>query len=131
MNLNRHFGNALKKYIEEKGINASAIAEKLGMTAPGFYAYYKSKNPYDETKMKILNSLGIAEEQLFEITNEVLESSGEYIVREPMIEIPQSELLYLIAQSRELAEIKTQQLAEAERKILRGKSPITETSAHD
>lgn len=131
MNLNKHFGIALKKFVENNNLNAAGIAEDMGLTAPGFYAYYKSKNPYDKTKYKILDALGITEEQLFESNNEVKECVEEYIVKDPMIKIPQSELLYLLAQSRELSEIKAKQIAEADQKILRGHPPITETSALD
>ena len=77
MNLNNHFGKTLKNYIENNKLNAAGYAEKMGITAAGFYAFYKSKNPYDETKRKILNALGITEEELFGIEERKVESDLE------------------------------------------------------
>lgn len=131
MNLNKHFGECLKKYIKDKGLKANVIASKIGISTSGFSDYYKAEYPRPETQQKILNALNITLEELYAQTNELAEPMEEYRVSEPMIQIPQSELIYLLAQSRELSKIKEKELAEAESKIMQGESPIYKTSALD
>jgi len=117
MNLNRHFGEALKKYIEDRGIAINKMADRIGVTYQAYVDYFNSKNPRDVTKTKILEGLGVTIEELFEEKVEVVPLK-EY---QKLLE-EKNQLLEEVAQYR-LEKIK---VLESEK--LKGESPVHKTS---
>lgn len=77
MIINKHFGKALSNYIDNRGLAVHKQAEKIGVSYQGYIKYYESENPRPITKNKILNGLGITEEELFGI--EKVEENNEVI----------------------------------------------------
>ena len=65
MNLNYHFGAALKKYLKKHGISQVFLAKKIDVEPPTISNYIKTKHPQQETVNNILNALEITEEELF------------------------------------------------------------------
>ncbi|MEA5459140.1 helix-turn-helix transcriptional regulator [Arcicella sp. LKC2W] len=119
MNINKHFGQALKKYIEEKGIAINKQAEKLGVSYQGYLKYFESENPRLSTKQKILNSLGITEALLLgDLGHDEMVSRKDY---EKLL-VEKNQLLEEVAQYR-LEKIK---MLEAQN--IRAESPIHQAS---
>ncbi|MEA5257211.1 helix-turn-helix transcriptional regulator [Arcicella aquatica] len=120
---NRHFGEALKKYIEINSITASKIADKLGMTPTGFFAYYKAKNPRPETVEKILKALDISLEDLFKDKKEV-NNEEDYKAKYEAELKKNTELQDLLIkyQQQEIEALKQQ-------KANRGETPVSEANA--
>lgn len=119
MNLNRHFGEQLEKYIEKKGIAINKQAKKIGVSYQAYTDFFKSKNPRIGTQEKILNGLGITLEELFdEESNDQLISMKEYnkLLQE------KNELLEEVAKYR-LEKIKT-----LEAQNIRADSPVLQAS---
>ena len=73
MNTDKHFGESLKKYMTDKGLKANALADKIGISQAGFSEYYKSEYPRPSTRNKILEALGITEDELFGVKKAVVE----------------------------------------------------------
>lgn len=104
MNLNKHFGNALKNYIEKRGIAVHKQAERVGVSYQGYLKYYESENPRLATKNKILIGLGITEEQLYEPEDKI-DYKKKYEEEKETANILREQLLkYVTKQNLELQE---------------------------
>lgn len=104
MNLNKHFGNALKNYIEKRGIAVHKQAERVGVSYQGYIKYYESENPRLATKNKILIGLGITEEQLYEPEDKI-DYKKKYEEEKETANILREQLLkYVTKQNLELQE---------------------------
>lgn len=79
MNINNHFGQSLKAYLEAKGLKGTWLAKKLGKSSSAIYEYYKFKNPRPETEQIILEALGIT-------LNELLSYPKTNIVEEKVVD---------------------------------------------
>lgn len=82
MKENEHFGQQLKFYLNTKGIKADWLAKQLGVTSPTINEYFRSQEPRRVTREKILNGLGITEDDLYNFDNEVQEEEAVYNVVE-------------------------------------------------
>lgn len=78
MNLNYHFGAALKKYLKKHGITQVFLANKLEVEPPTISNYIKTKHPQEDTVKNILNALEITEEELFVDDTNAEEPKVEY-----------------------------------------------------
>ena len=66
MNINNHFGEALRKFLYKKGMSQTDLAKLLGVSKASITAYIKAKSPHDSTIERILNALNITNEDFFE-----------------------------------------------------------------
>lgn len=66
MNLNNHFGAALKKYLEVHGMNKSWLARELKVSPQAITALFNSESPRNHTKESVLEVLKVTEKQLLE-----------------------------------------------------------------
>ena len=71
MNLNNHFGSALKKYLENNGYNKSWLAREMDITPQAVTALFVTENPRQNRKERVLKALKITEGQLFEIEEKI------------------------------------------------------------
>lgn len=81
MSLNRHFGAALKKYLELNGMNKSWLAREMNITPQAVTSLFNSESPRNHTKDSVMAVLKITEKQLFE--NEKMDGPDlEKIIKE-------------------------------------------------
>lgn len=115
----KHFGQQLKMYLEFKGIPATWLAKKLNISPSGVDGYYLAREPRYETREKILNGLGITEDDLYNFGNEVQEEEAVYNVVEKeddYIKITPSQLTYLLEAVKERDDLKNARIKELEEK---------------
>lgn len=63
MFLNYHFGEALQKYLNNKGIQQKWLADQLGISSQAVLKYFATENPRKDTLTKILKALEVTLEE--------------------------------------------------------------------
>lgn len=122
MNLNKkHFGKALKSYIEEKGIAKAWLAKRLGISNQSIHAAFKAEVARPDTLAKYLDVLGITEDELYQYSKiEVKEDlgSGQKPVEsrpDQVIPITSGQLDYFIQAVKERDELQKKEIERLEK----------------
>jgi hypothetical protein len=66
---NYHFGNGLRKYLDDRGIRPSFIADKMGVCPQMIYQWEHSKDIRLMTAIKIAKALGVTVNEIVKISN--------------------------------------------------------------
>lgn len=114
----RHFGKALKSYIEEKGITKAWLAKKLGMTGQSLQAAFKVEYTKPDNLAKYLDALGINEDELYasrDSTEEVKNVEPKESIQ--VVQIALTEFNFLMQQAKEVNDLKDELLRMKDEKI--------------
>lgn len=118
------FGKNLRRIRESKNLTLKQLAEKLNITFQSVEKWEKGATmPNGKRLIELVEVLNISQNDLYRVENTVEDNQELYVMGEPMVKIPQSELLFLLAQSRELTEIKAKELEHEKAINMRGVTP--------
>lgn len=131
MNLNRkHFGKALKSYIEEKGIAKAWLAKRLGISNQSIHAAFKAEIARPETLVKYLDALGITEEELYQYSgievkeDQVTSQKPVENRQDQVIPITSGQLDYFIQAVKERDELQKMEIERLEKLNRAEASPV-------
>jgi len=115
MNINKHFGEALKAYVEKKGIAKSWLAREMKVSPQSVTSTFIAESPRQDTKRKVLTALKITEKELY--GEEESEFERKYRDLENR----------LMKANEELLEYKTKENTELKLQNIREQSHINQT----
>ena len=119
MNINKHFGKALKSYLENRGTNKSWLAREMNVKPQSITSIFNVESPRQDTKRNVLNALKITEEELF------LEEENRDMV-------PRKDYQKLLEENNKLLEevalYRLEKINRLETEKIQGGSPLNKTS---
>lgn len=131
MNLNRrHFGKALKSYIEEKGITKAWLAKRLGISNQSIHAAFKAEIARPDTLAKYLDVLEITEDELYQYVDKEIKDDSSINQnhqdkrQEQTIPITSSQLDYFIQAVKERDELQKKEIERLEKLNRAEPSPV-------